>query len=94
MDGSRVCGCAGRGRGPDVHSYRGMVMSGFDRSIVYATGAYGREANRPDWLAGKDFQIQSGPYFSIRDIATIRKDGAADIVFVNRRGNVVFVENL
>ena len=69
-------------------------MAGFDRSIVYATGAYGREANKPDWLAGKDFQIQSGPYFSIRDIAAIRKDEVTDIVFVNRRNSVVFVENL
>ena len=69
-------------------------MGGFDRSIVYATGAYGREANRPDWLAGKDFRIQSGPYFSIRDIAAMTAEGLVDIVFVNHRNSVVFVENL
>lgn len=94
MDAYRVCGGAGGGRGCDVCCNPGVVMAGFDRSVVFAHGAYGREANHADWLAGKDFRIQFGPYFSIRDLPAMTAEGIVDIVFVNHRNSVVFVENL
>ena len=56
-------------------------MSGFDRDYLIAVGAYGRDATETDWQAGKDFRIQSGPYFSIRDCETIKRDGVSQIIF-------------
>lgn len=49
--------------------------------ILYAMGAYGREARRSDWAAGKDFKIVGGPYFSIRDIDKLKIDGYTGIYF-------------
>lgn len=69
-------------------------MAGFDRSFVYATGAYGREANKADWKAGKDFRIMSGPYFSIRDYEAMKAEGIGQIIFVNARNSVIWVEDL
>jgi hypothetical protein len=40
---------------------------------LHLIGAYGRKATLADWLAGKDFKIQGGPYCSIRDIAQMQK---------------------
>ena len=41
--------------------------------------AYGRsyttkKAVLADWLAGKDFKIEAGPYTSIRDLDALRKE--------------------
>ena len=69
-------------------------MAGFDRDYLVAVGAYGREATEADWIAGKDFQIKSGPYFSIRDCETIKQDGVSQIIFYNRRGYLAFVKDL
>ena len=69
-------------------------MAGFNCDYLVAVGAYGREANESDWLAGKDFQIQGGPYFSIRDLETIKNDGVTQIIFYNRQGYLAFVKDL
>lgn len=69
-------------------------MPGFNRDYLVAIGAYGREANEADWLAGKDFQIQAGPYFSIRDLETIKADGVTQIIFYNRQGYLAFIKDL
>lgn len=69
-------------------------MAGFDRSFVYAKGAYGREATQADWKAGKDFHILHGPYFSIRDCEAMHAEGINDVIFVNKLNNTVWVENL
>lgn len=50
---------------------------------VFATGAYGHEASGPDWLAGKDFKIVNGPYFSIRDVEKLKENGIYSIYFQN-----------
>jgi hypothetical protein len=71
-----------------------MVMSGFDRDYLVAVGAYGRDATEQDWQAGKDFQIKSGPYFSIRDCETIKQDGVSQIIFYNRQGYLAFIKDL
>ena len=71
-----------------------MVMAGFDRDYLIAVGAYGRDATETDWQAGKDFRIQSGPYFSIRDCETIKRDGVSQIIFYNRQGYLAFVKDL
>lgn len=34
-----------------------------------------------DWLAGKDFKIQSGPYMSIRDCRQMHQSGILMIAF-------------
>jgi len=69
-------------------------MSAFDRSALLARGAYGREATEKDWKDGKDFSIISGPYFSIRDIEQIKKDGTSQIIFYNKFGFVAFIVDL
>jgi hypothetical protein len=59
--------------------------------ILQAQGAYMRQANLADWNAGKDFKIVYGPYFSIRDLAALKKDGYTAISFVCARfGGVLF----
>ena len=40
---------------------------------LHLYGAYGRKASLDDWLAGKDFKIESGPYCSIRDMEQMQK---------------------
>jgi hypothetical protein len=65
--------------------------------ILFAQGAYGREADRNDWLAGKDFVVSSqycGPYFSIRDLKTLREGGYTEIQFLCRKGWIKFAEKL
>lgn len=69
-------------------------MSGFDRSYLQALGAYGKEANEADWKAGKDFKILHGPYFSIRDVETMKREGVTQIIFLNARGFVAFTKDL
>lgn len=49
--------------------------------VLYAVGAYGRDANLKDWLAGLDFRAENGSYFSIRDIPWALKDGCIAISF-------------
>ena len=69
----------------------------FNKGMVCLTGAYGREATESDWLQGKDFQIVSGPYCSIRDSAAIKADNGGDtvqLVFLNARGFAVFIEEI
>ena len=69
-------------------------MSGFDRSMITVTGAYGREADEGAWEAGLDFRIVHGPYFSIRDIEALKGDGIDCINFINKHGYTVFVKNI
>lgn len=69
-------------------------MSGFDRSYIVAQGAYGRATNEKDWEVGKDFQIVSGPYFSIRDVQAMKDQGIILINFVNDRGSTVFYREI
>ena len=69
-------------------------MSGFDRSFVYCRAAYGREVSSQDYNAGLDFQIVSGPYFSIRDESAMRNQGIKTLMFLNDRGFVEFTVNL
>lgn len=69
-------------------------MAGFDNGYLTANGAYGREATEADWKAGKDFQIVSGPYFSIRDSEAIKVQWGNKIVFYNKRGYVAFIVDL
>lgn len=94
MDDFGVLGVSGSGLCDYVYRDWGMVMAGFDRSVLMVTGAYGRESCYVDWTMGKDFQIMSGPYFSNRDIPAIKAEGVEQIVFYNRHGRVAFVENL
>lgn len=94
MDVDGIHGGAGGGAGGLFYCDWRMVMAGFDRSVVFAHGAYGREANQSDWIAGKDFRIQFGPYFSIRDLKAMQAEGTVDVVFVNNHNSVVWVENL
>lgn len=69
-------------------------MPGFYNDILMVTGAYGREPTKADWYAGKDFQIVAGPYFSIRNVPQMRDYGTEQIVFINNRGFVEFVEEI
>lgn len=50
---------------------------------MVATGAYGRKAVLKDWVDGKDFQVLRGPYFSIRDVALLKRDGYTHVKFIN-----------
>lgn len=70
-------------------------MSGFYRSMITATGAYGREVTEASWEGGLDFKIvHGGPYFSIRDTKVLVADGIDCINFVNKHGYTVFVKNI
>ena len=61
------------------------------RTLV-AVGAYGREACEADWNAGKDFRIASfGPYFSKRDVASLKAHGYGEIKFVVRPGQFFII---
>ena len=66
----------------------------FNTSYVTAFGAYGREAAEADWITGKDFKIVNGPYFSIRDIEAMKKEGIEQIIFLNCLSNVAFYKDL
>lgn len=50
-----------------------------------AQAAYGREAKREDWEAGKDFKIVGGPYFSIRDVAQLKAAGYVRVIVYGTR---------
>ena len=70
-------------------------MTGFTTNgMLMIRGAYGREATQADWDAGKDFQIVSGPYCSVRDLKRIKDDGYEMIVAYNRHGYVAFTVSL
>lgn len=59
--------------------------------LLFATGAYGREANAADWNEGKDFKVHpDGPYFSNRDLGTLLESGKELIVFLDRFGDYAF----
>lgn len=63
--------------------------------ILYAVGAYGREAQRSDWAAGRDFKVaHTGPYFSIRDIDRLKLEGYTEVQFLDRAGWPIFLEKL
>lgn len=63
--------------------------------ILYAIGAYGREAKRSDWAEGKDFKVvHNGPYFSIKDIDRLKLNGYTEVQFLDRTGWLVFLEKL
>ena len=55
------------------------------RRSLYAIGAYGRKVMFDDWDKGEDFQIDGGPYFSIRDCATLKASGWGRIVFYDKQ---------
>ena len=69
-------------------------MASFDRSYIVAHGAYGRDTTEKDWAEGKDFKIVGGPYFSIRDVQTMKDQGITLIDFVNERGYTVFFKEI
>ena len=61
------------------------MANAFDDSyVLYATGAYGRDANLKDWLVGLDFRTDNGSYFSIRDMPWALKDGCIAISFKSK----------
>lgn len=61
----------------------------------FAKGAYGRVAKLEDWDSGKDFQcLATGQYFSVRDIEYLRKQGYADIAFLDNQARRVFTVSL
>lgn len=64
--------------------------------ILFACGAYGREANMTDWVDGRDFSMAGGmgPYFSIRDIKVLRDSGYTEIQFLCAKGWIKFAEKL
>ena len=65
--------------------------------ILFAQGAYGREASIDDWLDGKDFVVANqycGPYFSIRDWKMLQQNGYTEIQFLCKRGWIKFAEKL
>ena len=64
--------------------------------IMFAYGAYGREATMDDWNSGKDFSIGGtvGPYFSIRDRKVLQAEGYTEIWFLNKTHFIHFVEKL
>ena len=56
---------------------------------LFIHGAYGREANEQDWLAGKDFKILHGPYCSIRDLKVIKLNGYDFITLLNNKSQAI-----
>lgn len=64
--------------------------------IMFAYGAYGREATMDDWARGKDFSAGGtvGPYFSIRDIKVLQAEGYTEIQFLDKLGWIKFAEKL
>ena len=58
--------------------------------FIIATAAYGRQPTATDWLSGKDFKVHSGPYFSIRDVDTLKADGIKQVQFIDRHGFLAF----
>lgn len=58
-----------------------------ETKTLYATGAYGRAAKLEDWVAGKDFRVIEGAYFSIRDVEFLRKRGWTHVEFRGVAGN-------
>ena len=60
-------------------------MAHFNTDFVYAYGAYGRNATREDWVAGKDFRLAQGPYFSIRDVKAMKDEGISYINFTDSK---------
>lgn len=48
----------------------------------YASGAYGRKADRKDWDDGLDFRARNGQYFSHRDADFLKEVGYTQILFV------------
>ena len=56
---------------------------------LFLLGAYGREANEADWLAGKDFKILNGPYCSISDMEEIRLDGYDYVTLLNNKRQAI-----
>ena len=64
--------------------------------ILFAFGAYGREADIVDWRDGRDFSMagNTGPYFSIRDWKALQEVGYTEIQFLCKKGWVKFAEKL
>jgi len=65
--------------------------------ILFAKGAYGREAEICDWRDGRDFSVANqycGPYFSIRDVKALQEIGYTEIQFLCSRGWIKFAEKL
>ena len=63
-----------------------------------ASPAYGRQYKtnkemRADWDAGKDFRLDDGPYFSIRDVEAMKAEGTRKLTFVHK-GKVAFIITL
>jgi len=58
---------------------------------ILARGAYGRNATKADWLAGKDFYlVGSHLYFSNRNIADLKREWFTTIIFVDGACNELF----
>lgn len=41
---------------------------------AYGRSYFSKKAVLADWLAGKDFKIEAGPYTSIRDLEALRNE--------------------
>ena len=64
-------------------------------NTLVVKGAYGRKADRADWLKGLDFQMCStGQYLSERDIPAIKGMGYSCIAFVDNSGMQLFYVRL
>lgn len=58
-----------------------------ESTILHARGAYGRNVSLADWHAGRDFYALvepdgpwiGGPYFSIRDIRSLKRLGYTEL---------------
>lgn len=55
---------------------------------MYLVPAYGRKYHGSidmlqDWVSGKDFKIQNGPYTSIRDLAKLKDDSSGVYLLQN-----------
>lgn len=58
-------------------------------------GAYGRIADKADWVKGKDFQMCStGQYMSERDVPAIKGLGYSAIAFVDNNRQQLFYVRL
>ena len=84
-----------------------VVVGQFEDTREVQTGktlvliqAYGRALNmdkekvEKDWKEGKDFKLMHGPYCSIRDVDSIRRDGYDEIVVVGMRNEKLLTVKL
>ena len=73
-------------------------LSFASNSFLSAVTAYGKPCTLERWLAGGDFRILTpggmGPYFSVRDVDALRKEGYTRIYFLGRDSATEFFYDL